>query len=218
MVYEGDFILSNSMSFGRPYIMKTSGCIHDGWLLLREKRDNIDKDFLYYVLDSEIVFRQFKSLAAGTTVKNLNIEVVKKVKIPLPSIKEQKQIAELFQLVETTIENLEVQEKKFQDLRKFLINNLTKEKPEFGNLITDLYTKEYSIGDLVDEVTDRTDNPSTSGFEKFIGLEDFESGEITIRKYSSTEKLVSEMRLCKRNDVLFREKKCLSKESLSGRY
>ena len=28
MVNKGDFILSNSMSFGRPYIMKTKGCIH----------------------------------------------------------------------------------------------------------------------------------------------------------------------------------------------
>src|SRR5699024_7808757 len=29
LVEEGDFILSNSMSFGRPYIMKTTGAIHD---------------------------------------------------------------------------------------------------------------------------------------------------------------------------------------------
>ena len=34
-VKEGDFILTNSMSFGRPYIMKTSGYIHDGWFVLR---------------------------------------------------------------------------------------------------------------------------------------------------------------------------------------
>ena len=32
-VKEGDFILSNSMSFGKPYIMKTNGYIHDGWFV-----------------------------------------------------------------------------------------------------------------------------------------------------------------------------------------
>jgi type I restriction enzyme S subunit len=37
LVEEGDFIMSNSMSFGRPYIMKTKGAIHDGWLLMRAK-------------------------------------------------------------------------------------------------------------------------------------------------------------------------------------
>ena len=31
-VKKGDFILSNSMSFGRPYILEIDGCIHDGWL------------------------------------------------------------------------------------------------------------------------------------------------------------------------------------------
>lgn len=30
-VYKGDFLLSNSMSFGRPYILNIDGCIHDGW-------------------------------------------------------------------------------------------------------------------------------------------------------------------------------------------
>ncbi|HHF2783290.1 TPA: restriction endonuclease subunit S, partial [Haemophilus influenzae] len=27
----GDFVMSNSMSYGRPYILKISGAIHDGW-------------------------------------------------------------------------------------------------------------------------------------------------------------------------------------------
>ena len=37
MVHEGDFLLTNSMSFGKPYILKTEGCIHDGWLVLSPK-------------------------------------------------------------------------------------------------------------------------------------------------------------------------------------
>ena len=51
MVYDGDFILSNSMSFGRPYIMKTTGCIHDGWLVLKQPTAKMfDTEFLYYLL------------------------------------------------------------------------------------------------------------------------------------------------------------------------
>src|SRR5262249_5559410 len=48
-VKPGDFILSNSMSFGRPYIMATEGCIHDGWFLLRDTSDQLDRDFLYSI-------------------------------------------------------------------------------------------------------------------------------------------------------------------------
>ena len=92
MVYEGDFILSNSMSFGRPYILKTTGCIHDGWLVLRPKEKNIDPDFLYHLLGSPLVFTQFDSLAAGSTVRNLNINLVKTVEIPFPPLPEQKRL------------------------------------------------------------------------------------------------------------------------------
>src|SRR5699024_1464616 len=35
-VQKGDFLLSNSMSFGRPYILNIDGCIHDGWLVLSQ--------------------------------------------------------------------------------------------------------------------------------------------------------------------------------------
>ncbi|NHM04855.1 restriction endonuclease subunit S [Flavobacterium celericrescens] len=98
MVYEGDFILSNSMSFGKPYIMKTTGCIHDGWLLLRDtKKVEIDKEYLYYLLTSPIVSKQFNILASGTTVRNLNIGLVSSVNIPLPNLNEQKQIVAILE-------------------------------------------------------------------------------------------------------------------------
>lgn len=93
MVYEGDFILSNSMSFGRPYIMKTTGCIHDGWLVLRQPK--VDPDYLYYVLGSDLVFSQFDQLAAGSTVRNLNIGLAKTVGIPFPPPAEQQRIVGL---------------------------------------------------------------------------------------------------------------------------
>ena len=93
IVNEGDFILSNSMSFGRPYIMKTTGCIHDGWLVLKQNGKKIfETEFLYYLLSSPFVFQQFNSKAAGSTVRNLNIALVSSVNVPLPSLPEQQRI------------------------------------------------------------------------------------------------------------------------------
>jgi len=92
LVYPGDFVLSNSMSFGRPYIMGIKGAIHDGWLVLRDKYKVLDKDFLYNVLSSPIVYNQFSKRAKGSTVKNLNIKIVSDVKINLIPIPEQKAI------------------------------------------------------------------------------------------------------------------------------
>lgn len=92
-VKPGDFLLTNSMSFGRPYIMKTTGCIHDGWLVLSGDPKMVDSDYFYHVLGSDLIKRRFSALAAGAVVKNLNINLVKGVEILLPPLAEQKRIA-----------------------------------------------------------------------------------------------------------------------------
>jgi len=93
MVYPGDFLLTNSMSFGRPYILQTTGCIHDGWLVLSSDKSVVDQDFFYHLLGSEFVYKKFAQLAAGAVVKNLNCDLVKTVQIPLPPLPEQRRIA-----------------------------------------------------------------------------------------------------------------------------
>lgn len=124
MVYEGDFILSNSMSFGKPYIMKTTGCIHDGWLVLRVKDDSLNHDFLYYILSSDLIYRQFNLLASGSTVRNLNIDLVKGVKIPLPPLPEQKKIAHILSTVQRAIEAQERIIQTTTELKKALMHKL----------------------------------------------------------------------------------------------
>ncbi len=94
-VKEGDFILSNSMSFGKPYIMKTDGYIHDGWFVFRLP-DYLDKDYFYYLLTSPNVQEQIQSLGAGAIVKNISGDLVKKVDVTYPkSLPEQQRIVSI---------------------------------------------------------------------------------------------------------------------------
>ncbi|MCR4309890.1 MAG: restriction endonuclease subunit S [Deltaproteobacteria bacterium] len=106
MVNDGDFLLSNSMSFGRPYIMRTSGCVHDGWLVLSDYDSRLDQDYLYYVLGSGFIFQQFDRLAAGSTVRNLNIELASSVEIPIPPLTHQREIARQFEALSTETQRL----------------------------------------------------------------------------------------------------------------
>ena len=100
MVYKGDFILSNSMSFGRPYIMGIDGCIHDGWLVLRDKDNVFDKTYLYYYLGSSHVYQEFKRLAVGGVVNNLNSELVRGVRVAIPSFSVQQDFASKIEAIE----------------------------------------------------------------------------------------------------------------------
>lgn len=91
-VHKGDFLLSNSMSFGRPYILNIDGCIHDGWLVLTDKNELFLKDYLFYVLSSDFVYKQFSDKASGAVVSNLNTDKVRETIIPLPPIEEQQRL------------------------------------------------------------------------------------------------------------------------------
>ena len=88
-VFPGDLILSNSMSFGKPYIMGIKGCIHDGWLLIRNSKSNYDLKFLCHVLGSEQMLRQYRALASGSTVNNLNKDLVGSTIVFYPKNEEQ---------------------------------------------------------------------------------------------------------------------------------
>lgn len=107
IVHEGDFLLSNSMSFGHPYILRTSGCIHDGWLVLSDYDKHLNQDYLYHLLGSKLVFSQFDRLAAGSTVRNLNIELASRVTIPVPSLEEQRKIAIGFERLLVEVDHLQ---------------------------------------------------------------------------------------------------------------
>lgn len=89
----GDFVLSNSMSFGRPYIMKIEGYIHDGWLLFKPKFDDFNADYFHSIMSSNLIYKLFKKATIGGVVENLNIELVKKITIPVPSLAKQTEIA-----------------------------------------------------------------------------------------------------------------------------
>ena len=94
MVHSGDFLLTNSMSFGRPYILKTNGCIHDGWLVLSNIFECYCVDFLYYILSSPFAYYQFCDSVSGAVVKNLNSDKVANALFPFPPLSEQVRIVQ----------------------------------------------------------------------------------------------------------------------------
>lgn len=104
-VKTGDFLLTNSMSFGKPYILGTDGCIHDGWLVISPTDGAYDKNFLYYLLSSSFAYNQFSEKAGGAVVSNLNKDKVSDSLFPLPPIAEQKRIADM---IEKLYKNLEI--------------------------------------------------------------------------------------------------------------
>ncbi len=140
-VEKGTLLLSNSMSFGRPYILNVEGCIHDGWLAITPS-DCFDKEFLYYTLLASNWY--FEQVAVGTAVRNLNSERVANTPVPLPPLPEQHRIVSR---IESLFAKLDEAKEKAQavvdgfELRKSAILHKA-----FTGELTKRWRKEYGVG------------------------------------------------------------------------
>ena len=137
-VNKGDLILSNSMSYGLPYIMGIDGYIHDGWFVLKNFENTFDKDYLCNLLISSAIQNQYKRLAAGGVVQNISSDLVNSVSVSIPTMMEQKKISSLLNLID---ERIATQNKIIEDLKKlksaiidYAINSLDTDFGKFGSL------------------------------------------------------------------------------------
>ncbi len=115
-VRAGDFLLSNSMSYGRPYILNIDGCIHDGWLVIAPINNSINKDFFFYLLSSDFAYQQFSKQASGAVVSNLNKDKVADAYIPLPPYREQVKIVKVIEAIKVWIEVIEIEQDTLSSL------------------------------------------------------------------------------------------------------
>ena len=87
-----------------------------------------DNDFFYYLLLSSNVQNQFKSLAAGSVVKNISGGLVKKTILLIPPKKIQIDISKKLSIASEYIEKLNklilLNIKNYQQLKLSIFNNL----------------------------------------------------------------------------------------------
>ncbi|WP_276964674.1 restriction endonuclease subunit S [Chryseobacterium sp.] len=154
-VNPGDLILSNSMSFGRPYILKIKTCIHDGWIAIRNISNLTFEDYLYYFILSESSQKYFQTNAAGAAVKNLNADIIKLLPIVLPKEKkEQQKIAECLSSLDEVITSHHDKLEALKNHKKGLLQNLFPKEGEnvpkfrFPEFVNDEGWKKKNLGEL----------------------------------------------------------------------
>ena len=201
-VKPGDFLLSNSMSFGHPYILKIDGCIHDGWLLLRDEEGIFDKRFLYYYLSSKTTYEKLKSMAVGGVVNNLNSEMVRKMQVPVLSKKKQSEIADLLDKLKKVLNE---RKKEIQYLDELI-------KARFVEMFGTYPANEKgwntgNIRDIVSEVRYGSSRPAVDGGRyPYLRMNNITyDGELDLSDTKRIDVPDNELEKCtvRRGDVLF---------------
>lgn len=159
-VHKGDFILSNSMSFGKPYILGIDGCIHDGWLVIHDEKNTFNKDYLYYYLGSPTIYSEFKRLAVGGVVNNLNSNLVRGVNVAIPSLSEQQSIVAELDKINELISLKKAQLSDLDSLSQSIFYDM------FGDPIEN--EKGWEVKTLGEVCSDMTKGPFGSDIKKSL--------------------------------------------------
>lgn len=158
LLKKGDFIISNSMSYGRPYILAIEGCIHDGWASISEYEENLNSDFLYHYLNSNKVQNYWLKKMNTSSVSNLNSDIIKSLPIPIIDKNLQAKIAEIldkFQALTQYVsgllpEEIEEREKQYEYYReKLLTFDTERTRGGYQLLSKDYISLLTQAGDLV---------------------------------------------------------------------
>ncbi|NJK94301.1 MAG: restriction endonuclease subunit S [Bacteroidales bacterium] len=138
----------------RAYQRKVAIADFDGicsphiWAL--KSKEGLNQDLLPFIMLTDKFYEYVNSNSAGTMSVYLKWPQLSKYKFPLPPLKEQKQIASLFQSIETAMEQVEGQEKNLKVLLKELVNGLVSKQPKFGNLLNECNCLPSTIGEMAE--------------------------------------------------------------------
>ena len=100
--------MSNSMSYGRPYILNIDGAIHDGWASITNFKDKLNADFLYHYLSSNGVQNYWKSKINSSSVSNLNADIIKALPIPVLPLTEQTRIVSILDKFDALVNDISI--------------------------------------------------------------------------------------------------------------
>ena len=150
------------------------------WAL--EAKKDLQQEILPFLMLTDNFYEYVNANSAGTMSVYLKWPQLLKYKFTLPPSEEQKQIVNLFQSIETAIEQMDIQEKNLKTLWKRLIDEFVSDSPSFGNLLKGKELKTYNYCDVTEKLMRRID-PLTYDVDRIVAGENLESEDFKIRTW-----------------------------------
>jgi type I restriction enzyme M protein len=97
-----------------------------GFTIRIRPNDNINSKFLCYFLKTDLVRDKLTKDSKGSNIKSLNQKLLSSIKVPLPSIDEQKKILEEIEVIELEISKREKELKNIPKQKEEILNKYLK--------------------------------------------------------------------------------------------
>lgn len=150
------------------------------WAL--EAQNDLQQELLPFLMLTDTFYEYVNANSAGTMSVYLKWPQLSRYKFLLPPPEEQKQIAALFQSIETAMEQVDGQEKNLKSLWLRLIDEFVSNKPTFGNLLKGKKLKQVKYSETTEKLMRRIE-PLGYGIERIVGGENLEPEDFKIRTW-----------------------------------
>lgn len=143
-----------------------------------------------------------RQLNMATAVPGLNRNIAHLIQIPLPPLEEQKQIAALFQSIETAMEQVDGQEKNLLQLKHKLLRDLFSEKQEFGNHLKGKDFEMVKFERIANNISERVE-PKKTELTTYVGLEHLDADNLKIERTGTSDDVIGTKLKIYKGDIIF---------------
>jgi len=171
-----------------------------GFTVIRAN-NKAEPEYLFYTISSPPFIEKLCKLQKGTAYPAVSDKIVFNEEIPLPPLEEQKQIAALFQSIETAMEQVEGQERNLKALQKSLVAGLLNKQPVFGNLLNSSNCTATTFGEIAE--CDKKYPEHEKEVERFVGLEWIEAENFQLQGFGLIANGTTFSKRFAKGDVLF---------------
>lgn len=170
--------------------------------IIKPKLELVNPLFLKYFLNSNYHRSQTSDSTVKTAQANISLAALGNTNILLPLLKEQKQIAELFQSIETAIERVERQEKNLLDLKNKLLRDLFTEALKFGNYLNENDFEKIKFEKIASNISERVE-PQKTALVTYVGLEHLDADNLIISRTGIPDDVIGTKLKIYKGDIIF---------------
>ncbi|MBL7771469.1 MAG: restriction endonuclease subunit S [Chitinophagaceae bacterium] len=181
------------------YLIRGKSWVNNHVHILKAKPKLADDKYILHYLNS---FNDFGGYVNGTTRLKLNKGQLERIPIHLPPLEEQKQIAALFQSIETAMEQVDGQEKNLLQLKNKLLRDLFSEKKEFGYHLTDKDFETVRFDKIAINISERVE-PKKTELTTYVGLEHLDADNLKIERTGTPDDVIGTKLKIYKGDIIF---------------
>lgn len=210
LLKQGDLIIARAGTTGVSVLVEKDfdNVIFGSYLIKARLKSGIYPKFIHYFLQSRFYWSHIVSSQAGSTLKNITLPILRSLQMPLPSLIEQQQIAEILSTVDEVIQKTNEVIAKTERLKKGLMKKLlTKgiEHKEFKYTAIGRIPKDWEVTTIDKECNVGTGGtPARNNLQYFGGnIPWVKSTEIDYNIITRTEESLTESGLQNSNAKIY---------------